>query len=131
MLLNDLEYDEARRRFQDEASALTLLRTKLRRMCFREHEIEKAVRAREVAQRQLAAHIECYARLRSGDLSSVPERSAGEALVALRIALGVSQHELAEALGISDEQIARDERHRYAGLSVTTVQRMLELTRWL
>lgn len=56
-----------------------------------------------------------------------PEGSSlGDKLIAYRVALGVSQQELARALGISETQVARDERNRYRGISIRTARRVVE-----
>jgi transcriptional regulator with XRE-family HTH domain len=47
-------------------------------------------------------------------------------LIALRIANGVTQTELAERLGVSASQVSRDERNEYYGVTVERAQRVVE-----
>ena len=51
----------------------------------------------------------------------------GEALVAARNALGLSQRELAERLGVHQQQIARWEKERYACVSLSRVSRVADV----
>jgi transcriptional regulator with XRE-family HTH domain len=58
----------------------------------------------------------------------VPTRltSIGRLLIALRIAQGLTQRELAERLGISESLVTRDERNEYHGITVERAQRILD-----
>jgi transcriptional regulator with XRE-family HTH domain len=47
-------------------------------------------------------------------------------LIGVRIALGLSQRELAEKLGVHESQVSRDERNEYYGIAVERVSRILE-----
>ena len=47
-------------------------------------------------------------------------------LIALRIAKGVSQRDLAERLGTHESQVSRDERNEYHGVTVERANRILE-----
>ena len=53
-------------------------------------------------------------------------RDMGRTLIALRVANGLSQRELAERLGVSEAQISRDERNEYHGITVERAQRVLD-----
>ena len=60
----------------------------------------------------LAWEISLYERLRSADLSAVPEyplQERGKALICLRILKGWTQRELAQTLGVSEAVVSRDE----------------------
>jgi len=50
----------------------------------------------------------------------------GRLLIALRIAQGLTQRELAERLGISESLVSRDERNEYHGITVERAQRVLD-----
>ena len=47
-------------------------------------------------------------------------------LVALRIALRLTQRELAERLGVHESQVSRDERNEYHGITVERASRILD-----
>ena len=46
--------------------------------------------------------------------------------MALRIAQGLSQRELAERLAVHESQVSRDERNEYHGITVDRVERILD-----
>ena len=50
----------------------------------------------------------------------------GQLLVALRVAQGISQRELAERLGVHESQVSRDERNEYHGVTLERAQRVLD-----
>ncbi len=50
----------------------------------------------------------------------------GHQLIALRLACGLSQKELAARLGVSEAQVSRDENNEYHNVSPTKAQRVLE-----
>ena len=52
-------------------------------------------------------------------------KDIGRLLIALRLANGLSQLELAKLLGVSTVQVSRDERKNYAGISVERAERIL------
>lgn len=57
-----------------------------------------------------------------------PEKSLdslGEQLIALRLARGLTQRELARRLGVSESQISRDENNRYCNVSPRKAERIL------
>src|SRR5262245_34676360 len=50
----------------------------------------------------------------------------GRLLIALRIANGLTQRELARRLGVDESQVSRDERNEYYGITVERAQRILD-----
>lgn len=78
-----------------------------------------------VAQRdELAAEVNAYVRLKSGrirtfDISSLSE--IPRALIEARIAAGLNQRDLADRLGLKEQQIQRYEAQRYEGASFSRI----------
>lgn len=76
---------------------------------------------------RLAEEVEWYEHVRR---RSFPEINGltqiGLLLIALRIANGISQHELAERLGVSESIVSRDERNEYHGITIERAQRVLD-----
>jgi ribosome-binding protein aMBF1 (putative translation factor) len=75
--------------------------------------------------RDLRAEIREYESLRSGDKIALARTSLDElprTLIQARIALGLSQKDLANRLGLKEQQIQRYEATNYASASLTRVQ---------
>jgi hypothetical protein len=65
---------------------------------------------------QLHEEVESYERLKRGEFPELDNlRGLGHLLIAVRIAQGVSQRELARRLGVHESQVSRDERNEYFG----------------
>jgi transcriptional regulator with XRE-family HTH domain len=68
-----------------------------------------------------------YERVRRRDFGVLENLSAlGTTLIALRIANGYSQKELADRMGVSEAQVSRDERNEYHGITVERAQKVLD-----
>lgn len=76
---------------------------------------------------QLEEEVETYERLKRGDVGELLNlHGLGHTLVALRIALGLTQRELAQRLGVHESQVSRDERNEYHGITVERASRVLD-----
>lgn len=70
---------------------------------------------------------ETYERIKRGELEPLHNlANIGRLLIGARIAMDLTQRELAERLGVSESVISRDERNEYHGVSVDKAQRVLE-----
>ena len=73
--------------------------------------------------------VEQFEQLRSGGRKPIPITSFDElprALVQARIVAGLSHKELAERLGVKEQQIQRSEATEYATASLTRLKRVIE-----
>ena len=78
-------------------------------------------------QAQLEEEIEIYDRLRRGELPTLYSLSdIGQWLIGVRISQGLSQKELAGRLNVSEQQISRDERNDYHGITVDRAEQILQ-----
>jgi transcriptional regulator with XRE-family HTH domain len=76
---------------------------------------------------QVSEEIETYERLKRAEFSELKNlQGIGQMLVGIRIALGLSQREVAEKLGVHETQVSRDERNEYFGITVDRASRILE-----
>ena len=79
----------------------------------------------------LEAEIAEYERLRDGQVSSLPLSSVLEelpsALTRARIARGWTHHDLAKALGTTEQQVQKDEKGGYAKASLARLRRVAEV----
>jgi transcriptional regulator with XRE-family HTH domain len=53
-------------------------------------------------------------------------RGLGQLLIALRVAQGISQRELARRLGVHESQVSRDERNEYFGITLERAVKVLD-----
>ncbi|HTV72712.1 MAG TPA: XRE family transcriptional regulator [Candidatus Acidoferrales bacterium] len=79
--------------------------------------------------RELAAEIAEYDALRSGATNVPPIRDLADiprALIAKRIAAGMTQKQLADAIGVAEQQIQRYEANNYASASLTRLKEVAQ-----
>jgi DNA-binding Xre family transcriptional regulator len=127
MIRSEKEYREALDRLKQDEEVLALQREKLEEMGLSEEEVGRALEPMLSFRAQLEEEVEWFERVRRRDFGVVRDLSAvGTLLIALRIANGISQRELAERLGVSEAQVSRDERNEYHGITVDRVQRVLD-----
>ena len=127
MIRNETEYQEAVRRLTEEKKRLADHQARLRETGLSAAEVKRAIDPLRSFQAQLEEEIECYERLKRGDIDPLLNlHGLGRSLVALRIARGISQRELAERLGVHESQVSRDERNDYHGITVDRATRVLE-----
>ena len=110
MIRNEREYKQALSRLENDRKVLEAQRRALAESGLSEEEVEWYERVR---RREFAVFHDV--------------RDIGRTLIALRIANGMSQRELAERLGVSEAQISRDERDEYHSITVERVQRILDV----
>ena len=76
---------------------------------------------------QIKNEVKQFERIKQGDFSDFQHlEDLGKLLIALRIARGVTQRELAGRLGVSEAQVSRDERNEYYRASSERVQQVLK-----
>ena len=127
MIRNEHEYGEAVRRIGDEAHRLQQQEEKLVEMGLGPEEVKRAMDPMRSFHQQLSEEVESYERLKRGEFEELQNfHGVGQLLVALRIAQGLSQRELADRLGVHESQVSRDERNEYHGVTVERAQRVLD-----
>lgn len=127
MIRNESEYQEATRRRKEEAERLVEHRNRLEDLGLTDEEVQRALDPLRSFHLQLEEEIQGYERLKRGDLGEfVNLHGVGRVLIALRIARGLSQRQLAERLNVHESQISRDERNEYHGVTVERASRILD-----
>lgn len=127
MIRNENEYQEAVRRIEEEKKRLVEHEARLESMGLGKEERKRALDPLRSFHLQLAEEVESYERLKRGDFGELVNfRGLGNLLIALRIARGLTQRELAERLGVHESQVSRDERNEYHGITVERASRVLE-----
>jgi ribosome-binding protein aMBF1 (putative translation factor) len=127
MIRTDAEYQRALDRLDQETETLQAQREQLEEMDLSEKEIDHALGPMISFREQLREEADTYERMRRGDLGALHDlTSIGRWLIGARIARGWTVTELAERLGVSTQQISRDERNEYRGVSAERAQRILQ-----
>lgn len=127
MIRNEAEYQEAVRRQTEERKRLAEHEARLARAGLSADELQRALDPLRSFHAQLDEEIESYERLRRGDLGEIHNlHGLGRMLVGLRIALGLTQREIAERLSVHESQVSRDERNEYHGITVERATRILD-----
>jgi DNA-directed RNA polymerase specialized sigma subunit len=127
VIRSEKEYREAVERLRQDEEVLALQEEKLEGLGLSEEEVRRALEPMLSFRAQLEEEVEWYEWVRRRDFGIIRDLSAvGTLLIALRIANGLSQRELAEKLGVSEAQVSRDERNEYHGITVDRAQRVLD-----
>jgi DNA-directed RNA polymerase specialized sigma subunit len=127
MIRNESEYQEAARRQREKRDRLEQHRARLAESGLSSEEVERALAPLRSFHLQLDEETQSYERLRRGEVDELVNlHGLGRTLIALRIALGLTQRELAERLGIHESQVSRDERNEYHGITVERATRVLD-----
>jgi hypothetical protein len=127
VIRSEKEYREALERLRQDEEILALQKEKLEGLGLSEEEVRRALEPMLSFRAQLEEEVEWYERVLRRDFGVIRDLSAvGTLLIALRIANGLSQRELAEKIGVSEAQVSRDERNEYHGITVDRAQRLLD-----
>lgn len=128
MIRTEAEYERAKQRLESDKVYLEQLHGALGGHGLTESQMERAMQPARSFHMQLLEEVETYERMRRGQfesLSNLP--SVGRWLIGLRIYRGWTQKRLAEALGVSEAQVSKDERNEYHNVSTERAQRILEV----
>jgi transcriptional regulator with XRE-family HTH domain len=78
-------------------------------------------------QDQFEGQLSWYENARKGTIRPLPTLGRiGLSLIALRIAKGLTQRQLAERLGVNEAQVSKDEKSEYHSISVDRAQRIID-----
>ncbi|MEX2173290.1 MAG: helix-turn-helix transcriptional regulator [Pirellulaceae bacterium] len=127
MIRNESEYQESALRLRDEAARLKQQQAKLQELGLGRDEIKRAMDPLRSFHEQLKEEVASFERLKRGEFDEVHNfEGLGRLLIALRIAQGLSQRELAGRLGTHESQVSRDERNEYHGITLERAGRILD-----
>ena len=127
MIRNESEYQEVVLRLREEAVRLKQQQAKLKELGLASDEIKRAMNPLRSFHEQLKEEVASYDRLKRGEFDEVRNfEGLGRLLIALRIAQGLTQRDLALRLGVHESQVLRDERNEYHGLTLERAGRILE-----
>ena len=127
MIRNEAEYQEACARLSEERRRYEDHEKNLSSAGLSEEEIKRVIDPLRSFHLQLAEEVESYERLKRREFAEIENlRGIGNLLISLRIALGLSQRELARRLGVHESQVSRDERNEYFGITLERAGRILD-----
>lgn len=127
MICNESEYQQALSLLEAERGRLEEYRYRLLEMGLKDDELKRALDPLRSFHLQLDEEVQSYERLKRGDLGELLNlHGLGHMLVALRIARGLTQRELASRLGVHESQVSRNERNEYHGVTVDRASRVLD-----
>ena len=127
MIRTEEEYQAALARVEDEEQALAKERERLLVQGVSPEHADIALEPYIAFRMQFLDEIEEYEKLRRGHIDDVENLGGlGRRLVLLRLYRRMTQKELAERLGVSIQQVSRDEKNEYHNAGTDKIQRVLE-----
>ena len=127
MIRSEHEYRAALSRYRQEREEAERRREALLTHGLATDQIEAAMQPVVTFHAQLGEELTWYEGVRRGDIAPVRRLAdLGRLLIALRIASGLSQKQLAHRLHVSEAAVSRDERNEYHGITLERAQRVLD-----
>ncbi len=127
MIRNDKEYQEAVKRLKADQKIIEEQKKQLASEGLTDEQIQRGIEPLLSFHQQLVEEVEWYERIKRGDIGTILSiTDLGKCLIALRIASGMTQKELAERLGVKESQISRDERNEYFGITLQRAQKIVD-----
>ena len=127
MIRNEKEYKEAVRRIKQDQGVIKKQRASLKKLNLRPGEINRALEPTLAFHKQLAEEVQWYERTKRRDFDTITGLDeVGRMLIALRIASGLTQKDLAKCLGVTEAQVSRDERNEYHGISIERAHKIMK-----
>src|ERR1700733_12949610 len=126
MIKTEAEYQEIQKRLEKDLEFIKAQRERLEEMKLKPDEVERAMEPAYSFHEQLKDEVQWYEKVKRRDFGIIQDLTGlGPLLIALRIANGISQTELAQRLDVDVSQISRDEGNEYHGISIDRAQRVL------
>jgi DNA-directed RNA polymerase specialized sigma subunit len=127
MIRNEAEYKEALRRLDQDREVARQQRAALEAAGLLPEDVELAMEPLLSFQAQLAEEVQWYEDVKARKFPVIERLTQlGRLLIALRIAEGLSQRELAERLGVGEAQVSRDEKNEYHGITLERAQKIVD-----
>lgn len=125
MIRTEADYHEANERLAQERQRLCEHQDHLRAMPLGTEEVDRAIAPLMSFMRQLEEELAEYELITAGQVQELSNLyGLGRALVAIRIARGMTQRELAGRLEVNE--VSRDEKNEYRGITAERAARILD-----
>jgi DNA-binding XRE family transcriptional regulator len=130
MIKTEKEYKDAVHRIEELEKVIKQQEKALKKEGLSKEEIKRGMDPTKIFFLQLTEEVQWYEKAKQGNFESILDlKGVGRLLIALRIASGLTQKELGQCLGVSQEQVAKDERNEYHGISIDRAQKILNTFR--
>jgi ribosome-binding protein aMBF1 (putative translation factor) len=127
MIRTENEYRETLKRIERSDEAFRKQETELRAKGLNREQIKRATEPGRTFHRQIKDEVASYERLKRAEFDELTNlQGLGQMVIGLRIALGLSQRQLAEKLGVHESQVSRDERNEYHGITVERAKEIFD-----
>jgi ribosome-binding protein aMBF1 (putative translation factor) len=127
MIKTDAAYATAVRRLKEDRAHIEAKRQALIAEGLDEEQIARVLEPEMSFHLQLQEEASWYESARRGDLQEATRlQDLGRLLIALRIAKGISQRDLANLLGVHESLVSRDERNEYFGITAQRAQEIID-----
>ncbi len=122
MFKNEAEYQMALTRIETDKQAAIRQYEQFAAQGLTKQDIEEAMQPLLCFHAQLVDEVRWYERIVARDFSSLEDLDAlGRLLIAIRLADGISQEQLAQRLGVPLAQVIQDERDEYYGFTLQEI----------
>jgi ribosome-binding protein aMBF1 (putative translation factor) len=127
MIRSEAEYQQAYERLEAERLRLDSYIAEWKKQGYSAEEVARLAEPLRSFHEQLVEEVSSYERIKRGEIADFENlEGLGQVLIALRIARGMSQRELASMLGVTESLVSRDERNEYSGVTVDKAMRVLQ-----
>ena len=130
MIRTEKEYRASLSKLKQNEDAIHKQIEHLKSMNLSEENIDLAMSPIMNFCNQLRMEVETYERVKNKDWDFIYQlaelQQIGKLFIALRVAYGLMQKDLAVLLDVSEAQISKDERNEYHGISLEKAMRIME-----
>lgn len=127
MIKTQREYERAQRTLAQWRASGEKLRASIEATGLSPEHVETCMAPHLTMQDQMQGELDWYDNARKGAIRPLPTLARiGLSLIALRLANGLTQRQLAERLGVNEAQVSKDEKNEYHGISVDRAQRIID-----
>ncbi len=127
MIRTETEYQEGLQRLKQDRQATEQQQAGLVAAGLTPEEVERGMEPLYAFHAQLSEDVEWYEHACRGEIPEIHNlEHLGRQLIALRLARGMSQRELAQRLGVSEAVVSRDEHNEYHRTATARAQRVIE-----
>lgn len=127
MIRNEQAYHRAKKKMLEERAQLDALVRALKEEGLSSDAIARTTSVMSTRIEELESSVLEYEAAKRGELSEIQNlEGLGDLLINARIALDITQSELARRMSVDPSQVSKDERFSYQGLTMERATRVLD-----